>query len=249
MDEWRKPLPEQVESWQRFGPAIMAEPRLTLAAFLDDAEAIAALEAAGLPAPVPAALANDPTMAEPSWMRDAEVEDDLLQRIRFVRRLALWGPGALVRAALAAADYQAERQPLPRGAMAQLRADMLTAVRAWVEDPAAPETLALACEAAARGQKKYRPHERNPDSPKAVQVWLELGAPWCAAEAAACDWNLTQWDGPGPREASHTWGNRLSVWPGRAVDAACECGSYAEVEAAIRMRLLAWTRSCPNGQG
>lgn len=241
MDEWRKPLPEQVESWQRFGPAIMAEPRLTLAAFLDDAEAVAALEAAGLPAPVPAALANDPTMAEPSWMRDAEVEDDLLQRIRFLRRLALWGPEVLMRAALVAAEYQAEHRPLSRGAMARLREDMLAATRAWMEDPQAPEALVLVCDAAARGQKKYRPHERNPDSPRAVQVWSELGAPWCAVEAAASDWSLTRWDGPGPREASYTWGNRLSVWPERAVEAASECGTYAEVEAAIRMRLLSWS--------
>lgn len=241
MSEWLKPLPEAVRSWERFGKAILAQPKWTLAAFLGDGEAAVRLEAVGLPASVSAELADDPTLAEPSWMQNAEGLDDIIHQTRFVRRLALWGPEVLMHAALVSAEYQAARQVLPRGAMARLRDDALAAVRIWLASPQAPEAIAAVRDVAERGSRKYRPHEQNPDTPKAEQVWLELGAPWCAAEAAAGDWTLAEYDGPGPRQASFTWGNRMSVWPGRAVETASEFGSYSEVQAAIRSALLAWT--------
>jgi hypothetical protein len=74
-------------------------------------------------------------------------------------------------------------------------------------------------------------------------MWLFLGAAWFAAETAAQDFSLTEWDGPGPAGASSSWGTRNVVWPQRAAEAASELSSYGAVRDRIREELVVRCRA------
>jgi hypothetical protein len=224
--------------WDRWGPTVLAEPRQSLAALLGHAGSERALAAAGL-RPLRLGEIAQERAFDPNPYR-LKLSEEYLRTKLLIRSLTLWGWEPLARAAVACADLQREWQSECEAPLLGLRD------AAWV---AATEFLAAA-DAAHRQRAEraaspcrlaYKPFEQDQDSPVAARVWYQLGAPWCAAETAAADTSLTPWDGPGPVAASASWGNRNSVWPVRAADAAAHWSSYPEVQDRIRIALLAWT--------
>ncbi len=168
-----------------------------------------------------------------------KLPEEYLRTKLLVRSLALWGWEPLARAAVACAGLQLARQPRCAAPLLGLRDGAAAAADAFLASPDADHRERA--ERAARGCRlAFKPFENDSDSSAAARVWYQLGAPWFAAETAAADTSLTPWDGPGPAAASPTWGNRNSVWPVRAAEAAAHWSSDREVRERIREALLAW---------
>jgi hypothetical protein len=226
-----------INSWQHISTAVLAKPRTSLAALLGHQESIGMLRQAGLPVPTLSFFRADPELdPNPHGLR---LPEDYLELQFYVRMLATWGSGALIEAADACATLQMERQShcAPDNARARDRA--LDALGTYRQMPSA-ETITQLRTAAASCAALYAPHEQDPDSANASAAWNELGAPWFAAETAVQDFAFSKSDGPPPREACKTWGNRTTVWPSRAADSAAYWSSPPEVIEAIKTRILAW---------
>ena len=160
----------------------------------------------------------------------------------FVRCMALWGPRALERAALACVELQMARQTRCSADIEPLRDAAMAAVRRHAQH-ADDEARASAHAAAQACFEWWEPrHDDDPDALLAREHWCQLGAPWFAAQFAADDLALTSWDGEPPRGASATWGNRNRIWLSRAADAASAWCSIGETQQAMHAALLAWVQ-------
>ncbi len=228
--------------WAAFGPTITTHPGLTLAAFLGHAPSREQLARLEITPPCLDDAKRDPVL-DPN-PHNLDLSQEYLGTSLLVRSLALWGWQPLVRAAAACGALQMARQATPTAAVATLQQQAMAATNAFVLNPE-PAQQERARQAAKACADRYAPFEDAPDSNEAREVWRNLGAPWFAAESAAEDHRLSEWDGPGPTGASATWGNRNSVWPQRAADAAAEWSSFDAVEQAITTALLEWTLARP----
>ena len=226
----------QIDAWARIGESISAHPKESLAALFGDGPAIEFFSGVGLLAPTLELLRADPSL-DPNPHQLA-LPSDYVEMCFRVRVLALWGPTLLIDAAIACAELQVERQPSCAPRNREARDAALRSALSYQER--ATDAAVGACRSSAEGCANiYERHAEAPDSPAAMATWNDLGAPWFAAEAIAQDYTLTEWDGDPPREASRTWGNRMSVWTQRAADAAAHWTSSTEVMAALKSRVLA----------
>lgn len=227
--------------WDQFGASILQRPELTLAAYLGAPWAVARAGAAGIAVPSAADFKRDPAF-DPNPHHLA-LPDDYLQTMFHVRTLATWGWRPLVDLAVVCSEDQLRiASPMDDDGANRARIAAASAAKSFQADPnarnrAAARRAAEACAAC------YSPFESDPDSPNARTMWFYLGACWFAAETAAQDASLTQWDGPGPDAASATWRTRNAVWPQRAAEAAAEASSYPSVRNCIRDELIARCRA------
>ncbi|MEW4530007.1 hypothetical protein [Maioricimonas sp. JC845] len=225
--------------WAEFSESITTRPGLSLAAFLGDEAAWETLVELDLPVPDPDVFRKDRALDPNPFGLD--LPQDMLENQFFVRCLAFWGWRPLLCSAVACARLQIHRHSDCPEPLLPLRTEAFEAARAFLASP--DEAARQRAHQAARAcYDRYEPLEDDPDSPQATEVWRELGAPWFAAETAAQDVSLHDWDAKGPPGASSTWGNRCSVWPQRAAELAAEFTSHAEVREAIRTAVLQWCR-------
>jgi hypothetical protein len=224
--------------WEQLGPTILGEPGRSLAAFFGHQESIQALSDARLAVPKMAQFAKDKEFdPNPNKLK---LPREHLQTMLLLRALALWGSEALIRAAVACAELQVSRQTKCEPSLLRIRDSARITAADFVTSPDVvhrkrAKTAATAC------QRAYKPFEDNPDTDVAASIWHQLGAPWFAAETVSQDFSLSRWDGPGPPEASATWGNRNSVWPARAAETAAHWSSYPEVRSMIQTALVEWS--------
>lgn len=227
----------QTRWWDRRGAVVVAQPKRSLAAFLGHQSSTQQLIQAGVQPVTLAELAQEREF-DPNPHR-LKLPDEYMQTKLLIRGLASWGCEALLRAAVACAELQMARQPPCDATLRHLRDTAKHAAIKFIEKPDA-ERRACAMQAAAACMAIYRPFENQPDSDEGKAVWYQLGASWFAAETAAEDSSLGEWDGPGPAAASSTWRNRMSVWPAHAAEAAAYWSSHGETQQAIQAALLAW---------
>ena len=250
-------MPRESLVWACYGAAGVFDDLRALAACLGDGSARAVLVSEGTDFPTLDEFRCDECYdVNPHGLRMAPSQLELLLLIRV---LAAWGAEALIRAALAAGlleqqlqhDLPADCLPVREAAVRAAarfitsptpghRADAERAAARFITSPT-PGHRADAERAAAACRDRYAPFADQPDSAEALATHRELGAAWCAVEAAAADYRLQEYDGPGPVAASCTWGNRNSVWPQRAAEAAAQWCSHEEVRQAIVRELRAWT--------
>ena len=223
--------------WELFGDFITEHHSRTLAAYLGDREAELALDADSISFPTSDDFRSDPVF-DPNPHR-LDLPSGYVETALLVHSLAVWGPDALIRAAFACAKLQVERQTVCRPDLVGPRDAALQAVAAYLQS-ATDERLQEVAAAVGWCNELYAPHEEDPDTEEARNVWTQLGAAWFAAETAAQDFKLESYDGDGPREASSTWCKRNVVWPVRAAEVAAGWSSHDEVRATIRTALLDW---------
>jgi len=231
--------------WELFGDAISSRHKETLCAYLGDRDAQHALENESILAPTIDDFRSDPVF-DPN-PHGLDLPKGCLDLSLFVHSLAVWGPDALIRSALACATLQMENQIACRSHLVPARDGAFRAVKAFIESPTDMNRSEV-IRACAACQKLYAPYDDDPDSEDAQTTWSHLGASWFAAETAAQDYRLEDYDGPGPREASPTWCRRNAVWPQRAAESSAGLSSYDDVHAVIRTSLLGWILSRPDGQ-
>ena len=231
-------MPRESLVWACYGAAGVFDDLRALAACLGDGSARAVLVSEGTDFPTLDEFCCDECYdVNPHGLRMSPSQLELLLLIRV---LAAWGAEALIRAALAAGLLEQQLQhDLPADCLPVREAAVRAAAR-FITSPT-PGHRADAERAAAACRDRYAPFADQPDSAEALATHRELGAAWCAVEAAAADYRLQEYDGPGPVAASCTWGNRNSVWPQRAAEAAAQWCSHEEVRQAIVRELRAWT--------
>ena len=124
-------------------------------------------------------------------------------------------------------------------ALIDLRDAAAAALQVYEDDPSDSgySRLRDACRAC---RQAYLPYEDEPDSDAAQRTWMQLGAPWMAAEAVCQNWSRQAYDGEPPPESLSTWINRNAVWPGRAAETAAGWTSYRLVQEAIVSAAMAW---------
>ena len=225
------------ETWKQFGAAISLQHTRTLAAYLGHRDAELALQTDSVPFPTTDDFRAD-SVFDPN-PHQLDVPEDLLETSLLVQSLAVWGPDVLIGSALACAALQIKHHTACRRDLVVPRDSAFDAVKTLIQSPT-NENYNSVKQASERCAKLYAPYEDNPDSSEANIVWSHLGAPWFAAEAAAQEYKLEDYDGPGPREASPTWCRRNAVWPTRAADAAAEWSSHDNVRTMICRAILDW---------
>jgi len=223
--------------WKQFGPAITEHPRDTLAAYLGHRPAQKTLDAASVVGPTTEDFQLD-SVFDPD-PHNLGLSADFVETALLVQSLAVWGPETLVRAAFFCARLQVEHQTDCPADLLPLREAAFTAVENALDTAGAEAEVKQAAAACA---ETYHPHEEAPDSPTAQSIWTHLGAVWFAAETAAQDDRLEDFDGPGPREASPTWCRRNSVWPLRAAETAAGWASHEGVRQVILATLIDWAQ-------
>jgi hypothetical protein len=224
-----------IRLWESVGATISADPARSLAALLGHRQSAMTLSDARLTSPDMEQMAQE-IEVNPHKL---DLPQEYLRTRLLVRALALWGWEPLTRASIACAEIQIANQTHCEPSLVKIRDAARIAAEAFASCPDATHRKS-AEEAADACRRLYKPYEDDPDSDDAGKVWYQLGAPWFAAETAAQDFSLTQWDGPGPTGASATWGNRNSVWPERAADAAAHWSSQPKVRMAINNALVEW---------
>jgi hypothetical protein len=223
--------------WELFGDAILSRHSETACAYLGDRDAQDALGNKSILTPTMDDFRGDPAF-DPN-PHGLDLPTGCLDLSLFVHSLAVWGPDMLIRSAFACATMQMEQPSACPSHLVPARDDAFRAVKAFIESPT--DTIrGEVVQAVAICQRLYAPYEDDPDSTEAQGTWSHLGAPWFAAETAAQDYRLKDYDGPGPREASVTWCRRNVVWPQRAAESAAGVSSYHDVHAVIRTSLLDW---------
>ncbi len=226
--------------WNRLEPTISAEPAKSLAAYVGHKPSIAALANAGLIVPDIQQFAKEEELNPNPF--NLELPEEYLRMLLLIRGLAFWGSEALTRAAVACSELQIKSQRECDRSLIGARDAARTTASEFISNPDGSHRE-RARNAASNCQALYKPFEDSPDSEDASKVWYHLGAPWFAAETTAEDFSLTEWDGFGPAPTSPSWGNRNSVWPQRAADAAVHWTSYPETRNAILTALIDWTMS------
>ncbi|QDU41296.1 hypothetical protein Mal4_56620 [Maioricimonas rarisocia] len=225
--------------WSQYGESITSRPGVSLAAFLGDEAAWESLVEDGLPVPEYDVFRQEQGLDPNPYGLD--LPQEMLENQFLVRCLAFWGWQPLLLSAVASARLQVEQRPECPEPLSPLRAEALAAATAYLAAPDS-ENEERARLAARACYDTYGPFEEDPDSKQATQIWEELGAPWFAAESAAQDVALHDWDAKGPEGASSTWGNRCSVWPQRAAEGAAVFASHAAVREAIVTATMEWCR-------
>jgi hypothetical protein len=225
------------KTWERFGSAVLAHPAVTLAAYLGAPWAMARAREGKIAFPKAADFRKDPVFdPNPHKLKLAR---EYLDTNFLVRTLAIWGWHPLVRAVVVCSDIQLEFAEPSKDKKRKACEAAALATKAFLKSPTKGKRAAARSAADACGAP-YRRFERKPDAPGARETWLKLGACWFAAETAAQDFSLSEWDGPGPAQASTTWGNRSSVWPKRAAEAAAAVSSHELVRRRIAEDLIGW---------
>jgi len=224
-------------TWKQFGAAISSEPLRTLAAYLGHRDSQLALQTDSVPFPTIDDFRTD-SVFDPN-PHQLDLAEDSLDTSLLLKSLAVWGPDVLVRSAFACAALQIKQHTTCRADLKVARDSAFDAVKTSIQSPIYENHHSVK-QASERCAKLYVPYEDDPDSSEANIVWSHLGAPWFAAETAAQDYKLEDYDGPGPREASPTWCRRNAVWAIRAADAAAEWSSHESVRKMIRKALLNW---------
>ncbi len=228
-------------TWVRFGPAVTAHPGRTLAAYLGHQGSIAAFRSGSVTFPTPADFMADPDF-DPN-PHNLDLPEDSLATTLLVQSLAIWGPDAIMRTALACARVQVQHQPECRQDLVTPRDDALRAVEALMDSPPKERNYAAVRRAADLCTSLYSPYEEEPDAPDGEVICHQLGAPWFAAETAAQEFEIQPYDGPGPREGCPTWCRRNTVWTDRAADVAAHWASHSTVREQIRRALVEWAMS------
>ena len=223
--------------WQRFGREISAQPHQTLAAFLGHADSIAALDRQGLGFPAPVDFANDPAY-DPN-PHGLGMSADRVSLDRLTLSLMTWGKAPVLHMANACSHLQCAHQSTGSAALINLRDAAASALQCYLDDPA-DQNLARLRDACKECLNAYQPYEDSPDSDIAQQTWVQLGAPWLAAEAACGDWSPQKYDGAPPPESQSTWIRRNAVWPQRAAETAAYWSSCRIVRDAIMSTALDW---------
>ena len=223
--------------WERFGTRGVFRTQGALAAFLKGGEP------------------NDALPSMDDFRQDGDyavnphnlpLDAEYLETMLLVRIAAAWGRDALVRTSLACAHVQKAAEQHKRSEHSERKGNALSAATAFACDPSV-QTRERAEFAAKSCRETYAPFECEPDSVRAVAVWRDLGAYWFAAETAAADYSLYEWDkvvDAKHREAasSPTWGARNSTWPQRAAEAAAAWSSFIAVRRAIVNELVDWAK-------
>jgi hypothetical protein len=200
---------------------------------------VAALESQACAVPTASALACDPDLKPDPYGLGLSAEQKSAEL--FVRCVALWGPQALQRAALACAELQWVVQTRCPSDARPLRDAAMAGARAYAARP--DESTRLAARAAADACWARWERHRTPDSASARMTWEALGAPWFAAALAGHDMPLEAHDGAPPRVASSSWGARHATDLGRAVEVAQHWAGHVQVLDAMKAALLAWALS------
>lgn len=226
-------------AWNAFGATVTVHPQRSLAAWLGHAPSVAALESQACPVPKASVLVLDPDLKPDPYGLGLSAEQK--SAALFVRCVALWGPQALQRAALACAELQWLVQTRCPAALQPLRDAAMAGARAHAARPG--ESTRLAARVAAEACWARWERHRNPDSAAAKNTWEALGAPWFAATLAGRDMPLETYDGPPPRVASSSWGARHTTDLGRAVEAAEHWAGHTQVLEAMTTALLTWALS------
>ena len=224
-------------TWNQFGAAISSHHTRTLAAYLGHFDSVKALQNDSIPFPTADDFRTD-SVFDPN-PHQLNLPEDELETSLLVQSLAVWGPDALIRSALACAASQITQHVACRADLVVPRDSAFDAVKTWIQSPTHEKHNSVK-QASDRCARLYAPYEDDPDSSEANIIWSHLGAPWFAAETAAQEYRLEDYDGPGPREASPTWCRRNAVWPTRAADAAAEWSSHDNVRTMIRRAILDW---------
>lgn len=225
--------------WRQFESEITHEPALTLRGYLADPTAIVDAKKAGIVVPTGEDFKRDPAFnPNPHALK---LPTEYLEMAFLVRTLAVWGWQPLVCSAVLASNIQLKARATLHDEIQHACIAAATSASTFLQEPTENNRNEARIRADACSQY-FKQHEENPDTPEAGALWLRLGACWFAAEAAAQDHSLAEWDGPGPAQGNVVWGNRNSVWPTRAVEAACEIDSYSSVLEQIKNGLIEWTR-------
>ena len=223
--------------WKQFGTAISSEPTLTLAAYLGHRDSELALRTDSVPFPSIDDFRAD-AVFDPN-PHQLDLPQDWLETSLLMKSLTVWGPDVLIRSAFACAALQIRHQETCRTDLVVVRDAAFDAVKIFIQSPTSENRNAVK-QASDRCAKFYEPYEEDPDSSEANNIWSHLGAPWFAAETAVQEYQLEDYDGLGPREASPSWCRRCAVWPIRAADAAAEWSSHDNVRTVIFEALLGW---------
>ena len=173
--------------WELFGDAISSRHKETLCAYLGDCDAQHALENESILAPTIDDFRGDPVF-DPN-PHGLDLPKGCLDLSLFVHSLAVWGPDALIRSALACATLQVENQIACPSHLVPARDGAFRAVKASVETPTDVNRSEV-IRACAACQNLYAPYDNDPDSADAQTAWSHLGASWFAAETAAQDYRL-----------------------------------------------------------
>lgn len=88
---------------------------------------------------------------------------------------------------------------------------------------------------------RYQPHAHGSgDRAEGTRLWRIFGAPWFAAESAAQDWRLREYDKGELASESQSWNLRCAVWPIRALEVVIDEVGNSTARSTVEQALLAW---------
>lgn len=233
----------KTQIWSRFGKSILTAPELTLAAFLGHANSVKVAVQHSLAVPQTADFRAD-SAYDPN-IHKLDLPQDYLDSAFLMRCVATWGAEVLIRATHACGLLQCLHHSTCAPQYVGLRNDAAFLLQTLIDGPT-PEARLKARECLEQCQKRYRPHEKKPDSKAAVTTWFHLGAPWFALETALGNLAVEEGsDETDPAPSNKSWITRNSVWPKRAIDAAAHTVPHPLLRDTLRSTLIAWATSRP----
>ena len=226
--------------WNRFGHFIADNPKMTLAAFLGDETNVIKCINQGVDFPSASDFktegAYDPNP------HNLSIEARALCNDQFILFMMTWGKELIIQMANACSQMQYNNNIEPSTELSLLQNETAIAVQSYVSAPTF-QNLEMVRKLSEECCNVYLPYEEDPDGEAGSNVWLQLGAPWFAAETVCQNWKIEDYDGQPPPEGQSTWIKRNSVWMIRAAEAAAHYSSVDQVGDEMRNAALTWALS------
>jgi hypothetical protein len=226
------------KTWKSFGDIIAANPRLTLASFLGHPPSIATARQLGVRFPVTTDFEADSAF-NPN-IHNLRLKEDYIKNIFLMLCISVWGAEVLKQAVNVCSSLHCQLDKECPPELKTLRDNAALALQRLIGEPS-PESRRNAADVLHKCEATYRPHEDNPDSLDAKNIWAHLGAPWFGLKTALGNLNARKDCGesePGP--ANSSWCIRNTVWPVRAIDAVAHWSSHEKARAAVISTLVTW---------